>query len=337
MCLASLLVGFLASQDIGAQEKEKGKQPGDEKDAPPRVSIGSGDIPTRDFLGLFADMNGLPVLIEAADSPRLSETITIVAPIRNASETLLREILRANGWFVRRDVLPDGKAVLRVSKTGRALPDIDTTAQRIIITSAGKSPKILEARFRRLPKGTRRLRIFELRHREVESFSRLLSSIFSTEAEAGKKDEEIDTLSLRGPIKIITDRPTRQVVVETWYDEDLKVVEAIIQKLDRPETNPLVTRVYQARHQKAALLVEALRPIYAPSQSDVDRAASPEQGASKPLIVAHEKANSLLIQLARDRHDEVLRVLKILDDPRISLAGFQTPKPAKKPAPTSDS
>lgn len=333
MCLASLLVGFLASQDIGAQEgvagqeKERGKRPGAEKDVPARVSIGAGDIPTRDFLGVFADINGLPVLIEAADSPKLSETITVVAPIRNASDALLREILHANGWFIRRDVLPDGQAVLRVSKTGRALPDLDTSIQRIIITAAGSDkitghggPRILEAHRKRRPQGTRRLRVFELRHREIESFARLLISIFSPpDNSAAEKDPKIEVPTILGPVKIIADRPTRQIVVVTWHLDDLEVIEAIIQKLDRPETNPLVTRVYRVQHQKVSLLMQALRPIYGKSSTN-----------GELRIASDERANSILLRLPRDRDAEVLRVLKILDDPRISLAGFQTPKPAKK-------
>jgi hypothetical protein len=78
------------------------------------VHLTAGTIPVTDFLRFLSNYTGLPVLHDSTDQNLTTGQITIAADIPEADEDVVKAILEVNRVRIWREVLPNGKELLKV-------------------------------------------------------------------------------------------------------------------------------------------------------------------------------------------------------------------------------
>lgn len=95
-----------------------------------RVDIEAGEIPTLEFARFLADYTGLPVLHDAGDKALLG-SISIAAPVRNAGDDLVKEILAVNQIRVTEKRVDGEVMALLIESTGASAAGEEPVARPI--------------------------------------------------------------------------------------------------------------------------------------------------------------------------------------------------------------
>ncbi len=96
---------------LGDNQEAINPEPGKEL---PKVSIYDGQILVRDFLKFLSDFTGLTVIADTTNQTFLDQPVTIIAPIHDADEELVKALLKANNINLFRERLKNGREIFRV-------------------------------------------------------------------------------------------------------------------------------------------------------------------------------------------------------------------------------
>lgn len=99
-----------------------------------RVSIYDGEIVVRDFLKFLSDFTGLTVIADTTNQAFLDQTVTVVAPIHDADEELVKALLKANNINLFRERLSNEREIFRVESAQPQSSRQDEPKEIVILT-----------------------------------------------------------------------------------------------------------------------------------------------------------------------------------------------------------
>ncbi|MGQ0634313.1 MAG: secretin N-terminal domain-containing protein [Planctomycetaceae bacterium] len=228
----------------------------------------------------------------------------------------------------------------RIMRTG-ILADVrvssDLRTNSVVATAPEQSMELIEAlikQFDRPSSSVAEIKVIPLEKSDATSMVTLLERLFGAQQRTGQQGQgggfgqqgafpgmqftgADDASSTLIPLRLSTDVRTNSVIV-TGGAEALRVVEAVLYRLDESDIRQRKTEVYQLRNVPAAQIADAISQYLQTQRqafTDIDPSLiSPFQQIEREVIVVPEPVtNSLIISATPRYFDDVMVIVKNLD------------------------
>ncbi|MCA9152262.1 MAG: hypothetical protein KDA92_23330, partial [Planctomycetales bacterium] len=269
------------------------------------------------------DLQELDQLVESLDSPQ-SDAVnrTKIIPIKHAlasdiAQTLQTAIQSAAGQGAPSKILElltigaDGERLLRSG----ILADVRITANprtnALIVSGPPEGMPLLEALIEQLdaPSAVSQIKVFRIINGDAGSMVRMLRSLLPTDTAAGGAGPQLpaaaDETSLV-PLRFSVDTRTNSIIA-TGSDGDLRIIEALLLRLDERDLAERKNEVYRLRNSPAIDVASAINEFLR-SERVVQLAApgseSPFEQIEREVVVVPEPVGNSLIISATPRYFE---------------------------------
>ena len=208
----------------------------------------------------------------------------------------------------------------------------DARANSLIVSASEQSMALIEELIKQLDKPTStvsEIKVFTLANADAELMVTQLNSLFNggTQTGGGNQQRQPQGLALAGaddasaslvPLKFSVDKRTNSIIAAGAADS-LRVVEAILLRLDESDLRARKTRVLRLQNSPAAQVAAEITQFYTSQrdlqQNDPNLISSVEQLEREVIVVADTATNSLLVSATPRYFDDIELMVKQLDTP----------------------
>lgn len=198
-------------------------------------------------------------------------------------------------------------------------PDVRTNS--IFITGPAESLPLVEQlliQFDENPASSAQIKIFQISNGDATDLVTVLRSLFpeattSTVPQLATAEGEASTVPVRFSVDVRTN-----TIVATGTTGDLKIIEALLLRLDQTESQERVNRVYRLKNSPATDVAQAvndfLRSERIVSQAAPGRENPFAQIEQEVVVVPEPVRNSLIISATPRYFEQILELVEDLDD-----------------------
>ena len=198
-------------------------------------------------------------------------------------------------------------------------PDVRTNS--IFITGSAESLPLVEQllnQFDESPASSAQIKVFQISNGDATDLVTVLRSLFpeaatSTVPQLATAEGETSTVPVRFSVDVRTN-----TIVATGTSGDLKIIEALLLRLDHMESQERVNRVYRLKNSPATDVAQAVNDFLR-SERIVTQAApgrdNPFAQIEQDVVVVPEPVrNSLIISATPRYFEQILKLVEDLDD-----------------------
>lgn len=209
----------------------------------------------------------------------------------------------------------------------RALIVADPRTNSLIVSAGPRDVAEIAALIQRIdtPGAAAELKVFTVANGDAATLTEMLRSLFSVPAPSGggggggSNQNEGGGISQGGPVRMqFTNDPRTNSIIAVGSREDLVVVESILLRLDQGDLRERKTTVYRLNNAAAQYVAQALNQwlqTQRQAEAQPELALSPFEQIEREVIIVPEGAtNSLIVSATPRFFDEVVRVIKELDE-----------------------
>ena len=206
----------------------------------------------------------------------------------------------------------------------RALIVADPRTNSLIVSASPRDIAEVAALIARIdtPGASAELKVFTIANGDAQALADTLRTLFSVPAQSGggnNNSEGGGGLGQGGPVRMqFSVDPRTNSIIAVGSREDLVVVESILLRLDQGDLRERKTTVYRLNNAQAQMVAVALNQwlqTERQAEAQPELALSPFEQIEREVIVVPEGAtNSLIISATPRFFDEVVRVVKELDE-----------------------
>src|SRR4029079_4517948 len=209
----------------------------------------------------------------------------------------------------------------------RALIVADPRTNSLIVSAGPRDVAEISALIQRMdtPGAAAELKVFTVANGDATTLTDMLRSLFSVPAASGgggggsNNQGEGGGISQGGPVRMqFSVDPRTNSIIAVGSREDLVVVESILLRLDQGDLRERKTTVYRLNNAAAQFVAQALNQwlqTQRQAENQPELALSPFEQIEREVIVVPEGAtNSLIISATPRFYEEVVRVVKELDE-----------------------
>ena len=207
----------------------------------------------------------------------------------------------------------------------------DSRANALIVSASEQSMILMEELIKQLDKPTStvsEIKVFTLANADAELMVTQLNALFNgqTQGGAGNRQNQQLGLALAGaddasaslvPLKFSVDKRTNSIVA-TGSADALRVVEAILLRLDESDLRARQTLVLRLQNSPATQVATEINQFYTSqrelSQNDPNLVSSVEQLEREVIVVADTATNSLLVSATPRYFDDIKKMVTKLDE-----------------------
>jgi general secretion pathway protein D len=284
-------------------------------------------------------------LIERLDQPIIPTARFEVFPLKHANaaeaKTLIDGFLgQSSGTASPAPVAPTGSSAGSNASSSAQMPTLEPRAlvvsdprtNSLIVSAGPRDVAEIAALIARIdtPGAAAELKVFTVANGDATALRDMLAALFSVPAQSGNSgggggggggnsNEGGGGLGQGGPVRMqfSVDQRTNSIIA-VGSREDLVVVESILLRLDQGDLRERKTTVYRLNNAQASAVAAALNEwlqTQKQAESQPDLALSPFEQIEREVIIVPEAAtNSLIISATPRFFDEVVRVVKELDE-----------------------
>ncbi len=207
----------------------------------------------------------------------------------------------------------------------------DARANSLIVSASEQSMALIEELIKQLDKPTStvsEIKVFTLANADAELMVTQLNALFNGQTQTGGGNQrQAQGLALAGaddasaslvPLKFSVDKRTNSIIAAGAADS-LRVVEAILLRLDESDVRARKTRVLRLQNSPAAQVATEITQFYTSQrdlqQNDPNLVSSVEQLEREVIVVADTATNSLLVSATPRYFDDIELMVKQLDTP----------------------
>ncbi len=207
----------------------------------------------------------------------------------------------------------------------------DARANSLIVSASEQSMALIEELVKQLDKPTStvsEIKVFTLANADAELMVTQLNALFNGQTQTGGGNQrQQQGLALAGaddasaslvPLKFSVDKRTNSIIAAGAADS-LRVVEAILLRLDESDLRARKTRVLRLQNSPAAQVATEITQFYTSQrdlqQNDPNLVSSVEQLEREVIVVADTATNSLLVSATPRYFDDIELMVKQLDTP----------------------
>ncbi len=207
----------------------------------------------------------------------------------------------------------------------------DARANSLIVSASEQSMALIEELIKQLDKPTStvsEIKVFTLANADAELMVTQLNALFNGQTQTGGGNQrQPQGLALAGaddasaslvPLKFSVDKRTNSIIAAGAADS-LRVVEAILLRLDESDVRARKTRVLRLQNSPAAQVATEITQFYTSQrdlqQNDPNLVSSVEQLEREVIVVADTATNSLLVSATPRYFDDIELMVKQLDTP----------------------
>ena len=217
---------------------------------------------------------------------------------------------------------PEGRRVV----TSGLLNDVritpDPRMNSLIVTGPEQSMDLIEALIRELdetPASSAQIKVFQVVNGDATEMVLMLRSLFPAQPGASSVPQlpsAEDETSLV-PVRFSVDSRTNSIIA-TGAAGDLRIIEALLARLDAEEAQQRINRVYRLRNSPAVDVAVAINDFLR-NERLVQRAApgrpSPfQQIETEVVVVAEPVGNALIISASPRYYEEIIELVEDLDE-----------------------
>ncbi|MCA9023774.1 MAG: hypothetical protein KDA86_01045 [Planctomycetaceae bacterium] len=281
------------------------------------------------------DMLELEVLIQRLDAGE-SQTVNEVRTIRlqnslanDIAQTLQAAIVAAQGGGTEPSAVlemllvdPEGERVVKSGLLNNLRITPDPRTNSLIVTGPRESMDLIETLIRQLdenPASSAQIKVFQIINSDATETVQMLRTLFPGQA-ATSNVPQLPTAEGEGtlvPVRFSVDIRTNSIIA-TGSSGDLRIIEALISRLDSEEAQQRVNEVYRLRNSPATYVAAAVNDFLR-NEQNVQSALPGRQNPfqkieTEVVVVAEEVTNSLIISASPRYFDEIFRLVKELDE-----------------------
>ncbi len=217
---------------------------------------------------------------------------------------------------------PDGQRVVRSGLLNEVRITADSRLNSLIVTGPEQSMDLVEALIHQLdetPAASAQIKVFQVVNGDATEMVLMLRTLFPAQAGASNVPQlpaaEGETSLV--PVRFSVDSRTNSILA-TGSASDLRIIEALLARLDAEEAQQRVNKVYRLRNSPAIDVASAVNEFLR-NERIVQRAApgrpNPfQQIESEVVVVAEPVGNSLIISASPRYYEEILDLVKSLDE-----------------------
>ncbi len=206
----------------------------------------------------------------------------------------------------------------------RALVVVDPRTNSLIVSASPRDIAEIAALINRIdtPGAAAELKVFTIANGDAATLADTLRTLFSVPAASsggGNGSEGGSGIGQGGPVRMqFSVDPRTNSIIAVGSREDLVVVESILLRLDQGDLRERKTYVYRLNNAAAQMVSVALNQwlqTERQAEAQPELALSPFEQIEREVIVVPEGAtNSLIVSATPRFFDEVIRVVKELDE-----------------------
>ena len=300
----------------------------------PRVQA-TVDIRTNSLIVYAAprDMQEVQRMVQDLDRPDSAAVNRAhIFQIENAlaadvAQTLQQAIEAASGNADRSAILElqtfdaEGQQILRSGTLENVQITPNPRNNSIIVSSPAESLELIAALIRQLdsPAAQVQIKVFQIVNGDATSLIETLRSLLPTQpgASVGPQLPSAPGETSLAPLRFSVDVRSNSIIA-TGSEGDLRIVEALLVKLDQGNTMQRKTTVYQLKNSPAVDVANAVNQFLA-SRRQVEQAApgqeSPFQELEREVVVVAEPVANKLVLAATPRYfEEISELIEKLDE-----------------------
>ena len=224
-----------------------------------------------------------------------------------------------------------GKRLIRSGILSEVTVAADTQSNAIIARGPEKTMPLIEALIKQLdelPSEDAEIKVFTLVHGDASLLSQVLNQVFGLQGSAtgaggggfqgfggGQQTQGGENPLI--PLRFSVDERTNSIVA-TGGLQDLRVVEAILLRLDEPDVSTRRNTVYRLRYAPAGNVATAINDFLTNQRTIIDVAPNsitPLKQLEREVIVVPELVSNSLIVSATPRYfDDIYQIVQKLDE-----------------------
>ncbi len=200
----------------------------------------------------------------------------------------------------------------------------DPRTNKLVVTAPQQSMQLIAELIRQLDKPTSLvadIKVFTLANADASAMVRLLRDLYSTQIQAAENAALVagaaDASSNLIPLRLSIDGRTNSIIAK-GAPETLRVVEAILLRLDQSDLLQRRTTVHKLHNSPAADVAAAINQFLSSqrdlAQAEPDLVSTVELLEREVIVVAEPVSNSLLISSTPRYFDEIQKLARDLDD-----------------------
>lgn len=200
----------------------------------------------------------------------------------------------------------------------------DARANSLVVTAPEQSMRLMTELIRQLDKPTSmvaEIKVFTLVNADATAMARLLEALFQSQAQQQELGIQIagadDASSNLVPMRLSVDTRTNSILV-TAGAEALRIIEAILLRLDQSDLRQRQNVVYRLKNSPAKDVAEAINQFWSSQSSlaqvDPNLVSAVELLEREVIVVPEPVSNSLLISSTPRYHEEILELAEKLDE-----------------------
>jgi len=201
----------------------------------------------------------------------------------------------------------------------------DARSNSLVVTAPEQSMRLMTELIRQLDQPTSmvaEIKVFTLTNADATAMARLLESLFDPRSQqqdlgvqlAGADDASSNLI----PMRFSVDTRTNSILA-TGGAEALRVIEAILMRLDQSDLRQRKNTVYRLKNSPAEDVAKAINQFLTSqrdlAQLDPNLVSTVELLEREVIVVAEPVSNSLLISSTPRYYDEILGLAEQLDEP----------------------
>jgi type II secretion system protein D len=204
------------------------------------------------------------------------------------------------------------------------LDDVDISVNEqtnaLVVSGPANSMNLIEALIKELdqPIATAQIKVFRVTHGDANSLVLMLRALLPNQNSSSPRPQlpgaegESSLVSLRFAVEQRTNS-----IIASGTEGDLRIVEALLLRLDENDTQRRRSTVYRLRNAPALDVARAVNEFLR-SERMVQQVAPGEESAQEQferevIVVAEPVSNSLIVSATRRFYDEILNVVERLD------------------------
>ena len=207
----------------------------------------------------------------------------------------------------------------------------DSRANSLVVSASEQSMSLIEELIKQLDKPTStvsEIKVFTLANADAELMVTQLNTLFNggqTQGGGNRQNQQLG-LALAGaddasaslvPLKFSVDKRTNSIVA-TGSADALRVVEAILLRLDESDIRARQTLVLRLQNSPATQVATEINQFYTSqrelNQNDPNLVSSVEQLEREVIVVADTATNSLLVSATPRYFDDIKKMVSKLDE-----------------------
>ena len=217
---------------------------------------------------------------------------------------------------------PAGRKIVASGMLGEVKVVADSRTNSLVVSGPADSMKLIESliqRFDESPAATAQLKVFQLQNADAGEIVLVLRSMFPEQAVPSPVPNLAQSTEEKSiaPIRFSVDNRTNTILA-TGPAGDLKIIEALLARLDQDGAQQRVNEVYRLKNSPALDVSQAVNQ-FLQSERIVQQAApgqqNPFQQIETEVVVVPEVVTNTLIISATPRYfDEIKKLVEKLDE-----------------------